>query len=389
MNYIDGIIILLLGITIVRGFELGFVRQLFSTAGFFLGLGLGILLEPATVRLVDSQAARSIVALITTLGGGFLFLTLGEYVGVLLKKKLTIKHVNTLDNYLGTGLAFVSALVAIWLMAAIAQSTPLPDLQQDLENSKIVSVLNEHGPPAPTVLAGLGKLIDPNGFPKVFSGREPVPATDVPLPELGQLEAAVKADAASVVKVEGQGCGGIVEGSGFVVAAGTIVTNAHVVAGIKTPYVVDSNGTRAAAAIWFNPDLDLAILRTTKLAGKPLRLNPAEAGKGTPAAVLGYPGGGRFSAKPAAILDMFIATGRNIYDRGDVEREVYEVKAEIIPGNSGGPLIMEDGSVIGVIFAESTAYDKVGYALTTSAVAKDIAKAQARNRTVSTGSCTR
>jgi len=387
MNYIDGIIILILGVTVFRGFELGFVRQLFSTAGFFLGLGLGVLLEPATVRLVDTDTAKSIVALITTLGGGFLLLSVGEYVGIILKKKLTIKHIDTVDNFLGTGLAFVSVLVAVWLSAAIAQSTPLPDLQQDMENSRIVSWLNEHGPPAPTVIAGLGKLIDPNGFPKVFSGSEPVPPSDVPLPELGDLETAVKADAASVVKVEGQGCGGIVEGSGFVVADGMIVTNAHVVAGINKPYVVDSNGTRTATAIWFNPNLDLAVLRTTKLAGKPLQLNTTEADKGTPAAVLGYPGGGGFSAKAAAILDKFIATGRNIYDRGDVEREVYEVRAEIIPGNSGGPLIAKDGSVIGVVFAESTSYDKVGYALTTAAVTKDITKAKAQNQPVSTGSC--
>jgi S1-C subfamily serine protease len=257
-----------------------------------------------------------------------------------------------------------------------------------MKNSKIVTLLNSHAPAAPTVIASIGKLIDPNGFPKVFSGSEPVPPSDVSLPELGDLQTVVKADAASVVKIEGQGCGGIVEGSGFVVANDMVVTNAHVIAGIRTPYVVDSNGTRTAVAVWFNPNLDLAVLRTTKLAGKPLQLNGTEEPKGTPAAVLGYPGGGRFSAKPAAILDNFTATGRNIYDQGDVQRDVYEVRAEIIPGNSGGPLIAQDGSVIGVVFAESTTYDKVGYTLTTNAVSKDISQAVSHNKQVGTGSCT-
>ncbi len=389
MNYIDLIILLVLGVALFRGFELGFVRQLFSTVGFFLGLAIGILLEPYTVRLAQTQDSRAIIALITTLGLAFLLLTFGEFLGITLKKKLTIKQLDTADNVLGTGIALVSVLVAVWLSAAIIQSIPLPDLQADTENSRILSYLNDHGPAAPTVIAGIGKLIDPNGFPKVFTGTEPVPDASVSLPELGELEAIVKATAPSVVKIEGQGCGGIVEGSGFVVKDGIVVTNAHVIAGIRAPYVVDSNGTRTATAIWFNPDLDLAVLRTTKLAGKPLQLNATEAAKGTPAAVLGYPSGGGFKAKPAAILDTFTATGRNIYDEGDASREVYEVRAEIIPGNSGGPVIAKDGTVLGVVFAESTAYDKVGYALTTKAVSKDISQATARNQKVSTGSCTR
>jgi S1-C subfamily serine protease len=388
MNYIDGIIIVILFVSLFRGFELGFTRQLFSTIGFFLGLGIGVLIEPYTVKLADSQAGQSIIALVTTLGLAFLFLTVGEYVGILLKNKLVWKKINTVDNYFGSGLALLSLLIAVWLSAAIVQSTPLPDLQQDMNDSAIISLLNDHAPAAPTVIAGIGQLIDPNGFPKVFSGSEPVPPSDVSLPELGDLQDAVKADAASVVKIEGQGCGGIVEGSGFVVANGFVVTNAHVIAGITTPYIVDSNGTRKATAVWFNPNLDLAVLSASNLAGKPLQLNGTEEPKGTPAAVLGYPGGGRFSAKPAAILDTFTATGRNIYDQGDIQRQVYEVRAEIIPGNSGGPLIAKDGSVIGVVFAESTTYDKVGYTLTTKAASNDISQAVSRNRKVGTGSCT-
>lgn len=388
MNYIDGIILLAVVISLFRGFELGFVRQLFSTAGFFMGLWLGVLIEPYTVTLVDSQSAKSVIALLTTLGGAFTLLAVGEYIGIKLKQKLTIKQVDALDNTLGSGIAALSILVAVWLIAAIAQSAQIPSLKQELNDSRLLTYLNAHGPPAPTVIAGIGNLIDPNGFPDVFSGTEPVPPSNVRMPELGELETAVKADAASVVKVEGQGCGGIVEGSGFVVANGVVVTNAHVVAGIDKPYVVDSNGTRPAVAIGFNPNLDLAVLRTSKLAGKPLQLNPAEAATGAPAAVLGYPGGGGFSAKAAAVLDTFTAKGRNIYDSGDVRREIYEVQADIIPGNSGGPLIAKDGSVIGVVFAESTAYKRVGYALTTAAVTQDIARARAHNQKVGTGSCT-
>lgn len=388
MNLIDLIIILFLISSLFRGHEVGFVRQLFSTLGFFIGLLIGALIEPTTVSWAHTQTSRSLITLFTTLGMAFLFLSIGEYIGILLKNKLSLKRIDSLDNGLGSALAVVSVLVAVWLSAAIIQSLPMPGLQASIKESRIVSLLNEHLPPSPTVIADLGHLIDPNGFPQVFTGLEPTPPKNINLPNLGDLQPAVKADVASVVKVEGQGCGGIVEGSGFVVANNLIVTNAHVVAGIKNPYVIDSNGNHVATVVYFDPNLDLAVLRTTQLAGKPLMVNYTDVAQGTPGAVLGYPGGGDFTAKAAAVLDTFTATGRNIYDQGDVQREVYEIKADVIPGNSGGPLIAKDGSVIGVVFAESTAYDHVGYALTGSAVQHDIAQAEAHSFSkVSTGTC--
>ncbi|MBC7581554.1 CvpA family protein, partial [Aeromicrobium sp.] len=57
MNYIDLIIIIILSVSVFRGFELGFVRQLLSTLGFFMGLLIGVLLEPYTVSLVSTQAS--------------------------------------------------------------------------------------------------------------------------------------------------------------------------------------------------------------------------------------------------------------------------------------------------------------------------------------------
>lgn len=387
MNLVDVIIVLFLISAIFRGREVGFVRQLFSAIGFFGGLWLGTLLAPHTVGLAHTAVSRSLTTLLTTLGSAFLFLSLGEYVGILLKSKVTLKRINAVDNFLGAGLAVISGLLGLWLAASILVSMPSPGLQSAIKASGIISSLNRTLPPATTIVANLGHLIDPNGFPQVFNGGEPNPNSSVALPNLGELQPAVRADAASVVRVEGQGCGGIVEGSGFVANSGLIATNAHVVAGIRSPYVLDANGTHKASVIWFDPDLDFAVLRVGNLAGKPLTINTAVVSSGTPAAVLGYPGGGSFSAKAAAVLNEFTATGRNIYNEGDTVREIYEVKADVIPGNSGGPLIAKDGSVIGVVFAQSTSYNHIGYALQTSRVVKDLNQAKAQNRAVSTGNC--
>jgi S1-C subfamily serine protease len=390
INLIDVLIVAGVVLAVFRGKDIGFVRQFCSTAGFFVGLFLGALLQSHTVTLGHSEVSKAMITITTTLGSALVFMGLGEYLGVRLKLSIRfgkLTQLNRADNALGSVLAAFTLLLVIWLSANIFASVPSSGLQKAINRSKIVAALTDHLPAAPGVIAGLGKLIDPNGFPQVFTGREPVPQTTDVAPSLAGFDAAIDQTKASVVKIEGQGCGGIVEGSGFVVGDGLVATNAHVVAGINRPYISDENGTHRAYAVWFDPDLDFAVLRTTGLAGNPLAFDTTKHDTGTRAAVLGYPGGGPFDVESAVILDQFIATGRNIYGQGETEREVYEVNAHIIPGNSGGPLITKDGKVIGVVFAESTTYDHVGYTLTAKRALAEINQAEQRNSAVSTASC--
>jgi S1-C subfamily serine protease len=384
---LDVLIILFALSAIYRGFEIGFVRQLFSTLGFFGGLFLGAWLQTHTVSLAHTPGGKAAMTLLTTLGCALLLLTIGEYAGLRLKHRVMPKRINAFDNGFGSFLSIVSLLISAWLLAAIVGSLPYRSVQAGIQGSHIVRGMNRIMPPAPGVIAGLGHLIDPNGFPQVFIGSEPSPRQGVGTPSLGSLAGAVNRDRPSVVKVEGQGCGGIVEGSGFVVGSDMVATNAHVIAGIKHSFVEDSNGIHSATPIWFDPDLDFAVLRVSNLAGPSLVISQKHVSPGTPAAALGYPGGGAFTAGAAAVLDQFTATGRNIYGRGSTERDIYEIKANIIPGNSGGPLIASDGTVIGVVFAESTSYEHVGYALTTAQISSSVNQAAAANQSVRTGRC--
>lgn len=384
---IDVLIILFAISALYRGREIGFVRQLFSAIGFFGGLFLGAWLQHYTVQWAHTQAWRSVITLVTTLGCALVLMSVGELVGLRLKYRVQFKRVNILDNGFGGLLSVVSLLLTIWLLATVIGSLPLGGVQSALRSSRIVSALNRALPSAPTVISNLGRLVDPNGFPQVFIGQEPTPNRQVSLPPLGDLAAAVQADQASVVKIEGQGCGGIVEGSGFVVGSDLVATNAHVVAGIRHPYVVDGNGTHGSTVIGFDPDLDFAVLRVSNLAGHSLVIADARATVGTPAAVLGYPGGGTFSARAAAVSNQFTASGRDIYGQGNTLRDVYELQADIIPGNSGGPLVARDGTVIGVIFAQSADYPHTGYALTTDKVKAEINQAAAQNQPIGSGQC--
>lgn len=387
---LDLIILAVLVSAIFRGRDIGFVQQLFSTGGFFGGLFLGAWLQPLTVNLVQGQANRSLITIVTTVGMAFLFLAIGELIGIYTKRRLLTRregNANRLDNGLGAVISVASVLIAVWLGAAILRSLPAGGLQTQANESNIINYLDAQLPYAPDVIASIGHLIDPNGFPQVFIGGNERDPGVVNLPDSSALNQAVAQSRASVVKIVGRGCGGIVDGSGFVVGSNIVVTNAHVIAGIDRQFVTDSDGTHSAVAVWFDPDLDIAILRVSNLAGSPLPLRRDLVTNKTAAVVLGYPGGGSFTANPASVLDQFTATGRDIYGRGSTDRAVYELAADVEPGNSGGPLVNAAGEVIGVIFARSTSYQNVGYALTMDKVISAVSQASARNSQVDTRSC--
>lgn len=389
MNWLDIGIGLVAIAAVMRGIQLGFVRQVCSAAGFFGGLFLGLWLEGQFIHWAHTPMARAALSVAIIFGTAFVLLAAGEYVGAFLKSHLELLRIDKVDRLLGSLAATLTILLAIWLGVHIFSSIPSPAWQRQVQQSRIIAAINRVMPPAPSVIAQLSHFIDPNGIPRVFTGLEPDPADQpVTIPDMGALTPAVRQAAPSVVKIEGEGCGGIVEGSGFVAADNMVVTNAHVVAGVASPKVIDGNGRHRTAVAWFDPDLDIAVLRSSNLSGKPLPLKSVTAPAGTPTAVLGYPGGGAFRADPAAVIDTFMARGRNIYDQGDTIRQVYSLRADIISGNSGGPLIDSDGNVIGVIFAHSVNYDRVGYALTMEQTLDRLEHAQRSNTTVGTGSCT-
>jgi S1-C subfamily serine protease len=147
------------------------------------------------------------------------------------------------------------------------------------------------------------------------------------------------------------------------VGKGLVVTNAHVVAGLKRPQVVDGKKTYVSVPVWFDPNLDIAILKVTGLPDAPLVLSTNTLPNASAAATLGFPGGGSLVAQDGVIIDHVTAVGRNIYNRGVVSRDVYEIQASVQPGDSGGPLVAPDGTVAGVIFARSVSQSDIGYGL--------------------------
>jgi S1-C subfamily serine protease len=209
-------------------------------------------------------------------------------------------------------------------------------------------------------------------FPRVFAGLEPTfaPAT---LPASIDT-AGVRGATAVTVKVQGFGCGGIVTGSGFPVAPDYIVTNAHVVSGTRGHTIQKTDGSALpATVVFFDPNRDVAVLHVPGLGLSPLRMTSGS--RGTQGAVIGYPGGGQEQADAAVIDEQVDAQGRDIYNQNYVTRSIWIIQStpNVIPGNSGGPLVDLNGGVLGVVFAASSSDPSQAYALTDDEVRGDIA----------------
>jgi S1-C subfamily serine protease len=297
-------------------------------------------------------------------------------------------RLRTLDATGGSVVAIVASLLAIWFLALNLATGPFPTVASQIRGSALVRTLDATLPPPPSLLAEVRQLFGRLGFPDVFTGIPPLPADPVQPPSQVQARAAVEAGAPSTVRVVGRACDAISEGSGFVVADGYVATNAHVVAGVDEPRVQSpGTGDEAAVTVLFDPELDLALLRVERTPGPPLPVATAGIERGDAGAVLGYPGGGPLDADRAAVLRAIAAVGRDIYGDGEVERDVLELQARVRPGNSGGPFVLSDGRVGGVVFAAATGTEDVGYAIAASDLAEALREGLGSTVEVDTGPC--
>jgi S1-C subfamily serine protease len=265
----------------------------------------------------------------------------------------------------------------------------MPRLAGQAQTSVAVRSLTAVLPPPTEIVVGLGRLLDASGLPEVFIGLEPVPAPPVDPPADPEVRRIAGAAQRSTAKVQAGSCGAIATGSGFVIEAGYVITNAHVVAGGRGVRVTADGEVWDAVPVLFDPELDIAVLWVEGLDAPALTFADEDPRRGTTGAALGFPGGGAFTVIPSAVTGRYDAQGRDIYGDERVVRPILELRAEVERGSSGGPLVLADGTVGGVIFAESRSDEGVGYALAASRVAETIAASIGETNEVATGDCLR
>jgi S1-C subfamily serine protease len=392
VNPLDLIAILLVVVALILGARSGAIPQVGGLLGAVAGGTLAVSLLPLLadpLTEVDPTVRPWLV-----LGGLIGAVALGESVGAAAGRwalrGLGSGLLSSADRVAGATLGAVQALLIVWLTGGLLAQGPLPRFAEAAGTSTVVRTMSTVLPPPTELAVELRTWLDASGLPDVFIGFEPVPAPPVQRPGDAAAEAMAAGSVASTVKIAAATCGLSSLGTGFVVRSDYVLTNAHVVAGAtdRGIRVATMDGRLLdAVPVLFDPDLDVALLHVGDLRLRALPLAISDPGRGSVGATLGYPNGGQLTVLAAAVAGRYPATGYDIYGEDQVRRDILELRAAIERGDSGGPLILADGTVGGIVFAEARTNPDVGYALTPTAVTLAIAAGLGQVAPVGTGRC--
>lgn len=390
MNALDIAALLLLTLGLFSGARAGFVSPVFGLAGAIIGFGLA--LQAASVfRDALGQVDQPMRALATLLGLAAFVLAgeaAGAGIGASVSFGLRRSLFRPVDALGGAVVGAAHVVLMAWLFAGMLSMGMFPTLAPLARDSVAARTITQVLPP-PTLVAGrLLALLDTTDLPPLFAGIEPPPAAPVDLPADAEVRALAQSAIPSTGRVAATGCGaGQSVGSGFFIAPSYLVTNAHVVAGSSGTTVTVGTTSHTAVVVDYEDQIDLALLHVDGAAVTPLRLMGEAPGRGSTGAVLGFPGGGAMTVTAGAVTATHLVPGPSIYGDGAYERTIVELRAEIRPGNSGGPLVVEPGLVGAIVFGASRTNPEVGYAIGANDALEHLGPSIGATAPVDTGAC--
>jgi S1-C subfamily serine protease len=188
-------------------------------------------------------------------------------------------------------------------------------------------------------------------------------AVDIVAPSVVSIEVARKESSQ-----RGRSDPAVAGGSGFVFSAeGLILTNSHVVEGSTHVKVALPDGRDCDAdVVGQDPDTDVAVLRITAADLAPVTFGESRTLRaGQLVIAIGNPYGFHHTVTAGVVS----ALGRSLRSRsGRLIDQVIQTDAALNPGNSGGPLVTSDGSVVGVNTAIIAGGQGLSFAVPISAV---------------------
>ena len=130
----------------------------------------------------------------------------------------------------------------------------------------------------------------------------------------------------SVVRVLGTACGLGVEGSGWAVRPGLVVTNAHVIAGSEDTTVTTQGGVELdATPVYYDTGERPGAAAGRSEPADPADLRGTRAG-GADAAVLGYPENGPYAVAPARLGETRPTISEDSYGHGPIDRTIVALR---------------------------------------------------------------
>jgi len=254
-----------------------------------------------------------------------------------------------IDRIGGAAINTAFSLVLAWFVAALASVVPTDTpILAAVRDSSSLGALVATVPPQ----GGLGVVVLRSGLVPGLNG----PLVLAEEPDTASVDApGVLAARTRVFEIRGNACDKLVTGSGWLAGDGLVVTNAHVVAGVATPYVavgprVDGVPGRVTA---FDPVNDVAVIAVDLSA---LGLTPLpivdRVEHGERAAIVGFPKGGELQLSPARVDRVATYAVQPVGGVQGGDATIFALRGLVRPGNSGGPILAEDGSVLGMVVAQ-------------------------------------
>lgn len=283
LNTLDFIIILAAALAAVAGWRAGIAARLVGWVGIGLGLVVGLRLVPVVTKWFDpdEQGLQFAVAAAVVVLGAMVGQSIGQVLGSKLHTVMPAGPWKVADRSAGVLASLALVVVGVWFSAdPLKHSVGWPASQA--RESVLVASVSDALPKPPDVVAEIRETMA-GRFPEVFSGAAPEIELGTAPTSVDMTNATRARVLRSVVKVEGPACGHLSQGSGFVVRAGLVMTNAHVVAGMTEPVVAVPNTVGglsrvAARVVLFDSDLDIALLRIADTSIEPLPLGDGESG---------------------------------------------------------------------------------------------------------------
>lgn len=372
MNGLDLILIVAAVVAVVGGWRLGMITRALGWVGALIGVVIGVVAVPALSKWIDPPSDSGVLLL--TAGSFILLISVGQAVGVAVGSRIRPspgdRGLHRFDAVGGSALGVLGVVALVWLLAPLMASTS-GWVASATRSSAVARAVTDHLPAPPQSLQNLERSLVDGNFPQLFTGLQPAPVLPAP-PEGSPVSAELLNElAASSVKLQGEACSMVQSGSGFSVADGLWLTNAHVVAGTESLQLTTADGaTGTGTVVAFDPEFDLALVHSTDLSGPALEF--AAAPEEATGLVLGFPGGGAFRPSPFLLGEEMTATGYDIYDEGLVNRELLVLAADLEPGDSGSAVVDATGQVLGVAVAVAPDRGGVAYALEGEAVAERV-----------------
>lgn len=370
MNLLDLLLIAAMAAAAYSGWRLGLLARAAMWVGALGGLFVAVWAVPRVLGWVPDgdPITKLVLALITFVGLIGIGSSIGEYLGLRARRVVHRTPARAIDRTGGLAVGALGVLVLVWLMLPALSEIP-GTMARQARHSAIATWVAASTPQPPDTIQSLRRIIGDSPFPQVFSDLRPAPDTGPPPSEIPVAPEVVDRVVASTVNIEADGCGaGRSEGSGWAVAADTVITNAHVVAGATDVQVRRPDGVVLdAVVVVFDDDRDLAVLQVEGLGQEPLAVaEPQPGGQGVE---VGYPGG-QNEPRPTGvgISDVREAVGRDIYGRDRTTRQVVFLSAALRKGDSGAPVANEQGAVVGTVFAIAIDRSTTAYALAPSEI---------------------